>query len=100
MRRSDRGPNGARVPFSADPSVRRLTPREREVAILVATGLKDAQIARHLGINPATVGNYVLRVLRRLELANREEIVGWVSARGAPDDLTGRLRRVDDARSA
>jgi DNA-binding CsgD family transcriptional regulator len=76
-----------------DPSVRRLTPREREVALLVADGLKDAAIARRLGLTPATVASYIGRIQRRLDLTGRNAIVAWVAARRTPGALEARLRR-------
>jgi DNA-binding CsgD family transcriptional regulator len=76
-----------------DPSVRRLTPREREVALLVADGLTDVAIAERLGLTLSTVGTYVQRVQRRLNLTGRTEIVVWVAARRAPGDPDARLRR-------
>ena len=42
-------------------SSRTLTPRERQIAILVAEGLKDVSIARQLTLSPATVATYVRR---------------------------------------
>src|SRR6476469_3886062 len=93
MRRSDDDPDQTRVLLGPDPSRRRLSPREREVALLMADGLKDELIARRLGISAATVGNYVMRIRRRLKLDSREELAAWVRARIDPDDPSGRLRR-------
>jgi probable F420-dependent oxidoreductase len=77
-----------------DLTVRRLTPREREVALLVADGLKDAAIARRLGLTPSTVASYVGRIQRRLDLAGRADITAWVAARRLPGNPEARLRRV------
>jgi DNA-binding NarL/FixJ family response regulator len=76
-----------------DPSVRRLTPREREVTLLVADGLKDAAISRRLGLTPSTVASYVQRVQHRLQLASRAEVATWVAARRTSDDPEARFRR-------
>jgi len=67
--------------LAPDPSVKRLTPREREIALLVAEGLKDILISRRLSLSLSTVRTYVLRVQRRLGLGSREEIVAWVTVR-------------------
>jgi DNA-binding NarL/FixJ family response regulator len=75
--------------------VRRLTERERQVALLVAEGLKDALIARRLGLSASTVGTYVQHIQQRLQLDSRAEIAAWVTARRDPDDPTGRLRRAE-----
>jgi DNA-binding NarL/FixJ family response regulator len=77
-----------------DPSVRRLTPREREVALLVADGLSDAAIAERLNLKLSTVGTCVQRVQRRLHLTSRTEIVVWVAERRVSEDPNTRLRRV------
>ena len=94
MRRSD---DDCRSP-GADPSVRRLTAREQQVARLVAQGLKDAVIARRLGLSGSTVGGCIRRVQWRLKLASRAEIAAWVTARLDPANPTSRLQRLDPAR--
>ena len=48
-----------------------LTPRQWEVIRLVAGGLTDAQIARHLGIAEATVGKHLEGIYARLGTNNR-----------------------------
>jgi len=48
-----------RPPWAPDPARRRLTEREREVALLVADGLKDVVIARRLGLSRSTVGTHI-----------------------------------------
>jgi len=95
VRQSDHDPSQPRAPLAPDPSVKRLTPREREIALLVADGLKDAAIAERLGLSLSTVGTYVLRVQRRLGLDSREEIAAWVMARRSPDHPEASLRRID-----
>src|SRR5436190_1206828 len=76
----------------ARPSAKRLTVRERQVALLIAEGLKDASIARRLGLSASTVGTYVRHIQQRLRLDSRAEIAAWVTARLTPDDPTGVLR--------
>lgn len=62
-----------------------LSPREREVVELIASGCTNVQIAQRLGISEATVKDYVGRVLRKLQAANRSAAVAaWV--RGQPGD--------------
>jgi DNA-binding CsgD family transcriptional regulator len=77
-----------------DPTVRRLTPREHEVALLVADGLPDTVIGRRLGLSASTVASYVGRVQRRLDLARRRDIAAWVQIRRTPGAPEARLRRV------
>ena len=48
-----------------------LTPREREVATLLAQGLADKQIAEQLGLETGTVKVHVKHVLRKFGAENR-----------------------------
>src|SRR3954471_24172023 len=82
------------------PSVRRLSARERQVARLVAQGLKDLAIAHHLGISASSVAGYVQHIRQRLELTTRAEIAAWVAPRLDPTAPAGRLRRLDPARTS
>lgn len=50
-----------------------LTAREREVALLLAKGLSNKEIARSLKIQLATVKNHVHNVLEKLEVRRRGE---------------------------
>ena len=71
----------ARVP-RPPPSVEVLTPREREVAALVAEGLSNAEIARRLGLIPGTVGNHLGHMLRVLRLKNHVQAAAWAVEHG------------------
>lgn len=53
-----------------------LTPREREIAELVARGLPNKTIARELRLAPATIKNHVHNILQKLNLKRRGEIAG------------------------
>jgi len=53
----------------------RLTPRQRELVVLVALGRTDAEIAQALEISANTVRNQLVLVRRRLGAANRAEVV-------------------------
>jgi DNA-binding NarL/FixJ family response regulator len=71
-----------------------LTPREREVMALVATGLSNNEIAEHLVISRATAKTHVSRALRKLHARDRAQLVtlayqtGLVAPRQA---ISGRL---------
>jgi DNA-binding CsgD family transcriptional regulator len=69
-------------PFRSDLR-RSLTAREREIAFLVADGLKNVSIARRLTLSPATVATYVQRIQFRLGVTGRDQIARWVQARAA-----------------
>jgi DNA-binding NarL/FixJ family response regulator len=48
-----------------------LTPREREVLELLATGCRNHEIARRLGMSEKTVRNHVSQVLTKLQVPDR-----------------------------
>lgn len=56
-----------------------LTPREREVAGLVAQGLTNREIAARLYLSERTAENHVQHILTKLGLPNRSQIAMWVS---------------------
>ena len=59
-----------------------LTPREREVAILVARGLSNPEIASRLVISRRTAQTHVQNILNRLGMTSRAEIAAWAVERG------------------
>jgi DNA-binding NarL/FixJ family response regulator len=54
-----------------------LTPREREVLALLATGVANKQIARRLAIAEATVKAHLTRIFQQLEVTDRTQAALW-----------------------
>jgi len=68
-----------------------LTPREREVALLVADGLTNAELARRLYISPKTAAVHVSNILHKLGVTSRAQVVAALrdSATGARSTRAG-----------
>jgi len=62
-----------------------LTGREGEVAVLVAQGLSNRQIAERLTITRNTAGVHVVHILNKLGLHSRAQIAAWAAAKGLAD---------------
>jgi DNA-binding NarL/FixJ family response regulator len=60
----------------------RLTPREREVLLLVTDGADNLRIARALSISPETARTHVQNILGKLGLHSRLEAVAFASRAG------------------
>ncbi len=63
------------VTDSASSSV--LTPREQEIALLIARGLSNRGIADELVISPATAARHVANILGKLGLNSRAQVAAW-----------------------
>ncbi|HWI03844.1 MAG TPA: LuxR C-terminal-related transcriptional regulator, partial [Acidimicrobiales bacterium] len=59
-----------------------LTRREREVAVLVAQGRSNREIAEHFVLSERTVETHVSRILAKLGLSSRTQLAAWVLSRG------------------
>ena len=66
---------------AAQPILPALTPREREVLALIATGLGNTAIAGQLGVSSNTIANHVSSIFRKLQVGTRAEAI--VTARDA-----------------
>jgi DNA-binding CsgD family transcriptional regulator len=68
---------GAYEVAAAPPSS--LTPRERQIAALVASGRKNKAIADELSISPTTVARHVANILAKLGFTSRTQVAAWVA---------------------
>ena len=76
-RRVERGlqpvpPLARPLPFS--PAADLLSTREHEIALLVAQGLSNKEIAIELGISPWTVSAHLRRIFTKLDIGRRIEL--------------------------
>ena len=76
---------GLEAPRPAGDAARGLTVRQRELAVLLASGRSNRQIATELRLSPGTVANYVRRLLGVLGLRSRAQVAAWAVEQG----LTG-----------
>ena len=60
-------------------SLAELTPREKEVLQLIATGASNREIAHQLYISEGTVKNHVTNILNRLNLRDRTQAAIWAN---------------------
>ncbi|BBC30942.1 LuxR family transcriptional regulator [Streptomyces graminofaciens] len=75
-------------PTATAPAPSLLTPREREVAALVAKGMSNQQIASALRRSPRTIGGHVENILAKLGFSSRARIASWWTANQAPTRRT------------
>jgi DNA-binding NarL/FixJ family response regulator len=68
-----------RAPQPARPE---LTPREREVIVLVAQGKTNQQIATRLGVTERTARTHVSNILAKLGLTSRTQAAMWAAREG------------------
>lgn len=65
----------APTPLQRPVAVAALTPREREVLDLLVSGLSNPEICRRLFISDATAKTHVARILQKLDLRDRVQVV-------------------------
>ncbi|BDZ50524.1 hypothetical protein GCM10025867_27650 [Frondihabitans sucicola] len=63
-------------------ALRDLTAREREIFALLASGLSNNEIAAHRQLSDATVKSHVSRILGKLELRDRVQLVIYAYENG------------------
>jgi predicted ATPase/DNA-binding CsgD family transcriptional regulator/Tfp pilus assembly protein PilF len=60
-----------------------LTPREHEIAMLIARGLSNREIADELVISPATAARHVANILAKLGFSSRTQVASWATRHDA-----------------
>jgi len=70
------------VPREAVPSADLLSPREREILLLIARGDSNKLIARELDIAETTVKIHVQHILRKLGLSSRVQAAVFATSQG------------------
>lgn len=55
-----------------------LSPRQRQVAEIVARGLSNNEVASRLGISPRTVDSYLRTVFKNLNVHSRTELANFI----------------------
>lgn len=58
-----------------------LTPREQEVTRLVGEGMENVQIAESLRVTEHTVSNYLYRILDKLGVSSRVQLILYTRSR-------------------
>ena len=77
----------------APPELDELTPRELEVLQLIARGQSNAELAHELVISPTTAKSHVARILAKLRLRDRVQIVVFAYEHGLVQPGGPRTRR-------
>jgi DNA-binding CsgD family transcriptional regulator len=70
-----------------------LTPRERQVVELVASGLSNKAIAVELFISPATAARHVANIMAKLGFNSRAQIAAWAADKRDPGDSPPSVRQ-------
>jgi DNA-binding NarL/FixJ family response regulator len=63
-----------------------LSPREQEVAALIARGLSNREIAAALTISEKTAANHVEHIMTKLDLRSRAQVAVWAVRQGPARD--------------
>jgi non-specific serine/threonine protein kinase len=72
--------------IAPEPGTALLTPRELQVARLLAGGCTNKEIAARLVISQRTAEGHVERILTKLSFSSRAEVAAWVTASQPNDD--------------
>jgi DNA-binding NarL/FixJ family response regulator len=81
-------PAAAAAQLTGIPSRRDLTFRERDVAVLAASGVRSREIAQRLGVSVRTVEGHIYRIYEKLDVRSRGELAARINEAKA-DDAAG-----------
>lgn len=73
---------------TSPPGLLGLTPREREIAVLVSQGKTNREIAAQLVLSERTVENHIGNILSKLDFHSRTQIAGWALEQRLPKHPT------------
>jgi DNA-binding NarL/FixJ family response regulator len=59
-----------------------LTPRQREVAVGLASGMTNGEVADAIGCSVKTIDSHRQSILKKLKLRNNVELTHWAIATG------------------
>ena len=97
QRMGTRAPDTTRAqPAFGELHTNTLTPQEREIAVLVAEGLTNIEIATRLCLAPGTVRNYVSSCLSKLYLSNRAALAIWTVRNGMREQVAQPAKEIAD----
>ena len=68
-------PNSGKPAQPSDPRIDSLTPREKEILVLISQGMSNAEIADRLIVSATTVKTHVGNVLAKLDVRDRVQAV-------------------------
>ena len=70
---------------SPEPETPALSPREREVLRLTARGFSNLEIGERLFVSPKTIDTYRSRIMSKLDIHRRSELVDYALSHGLMD---------------
>lgn len=82
---------------AAQPSISRLTDRQKDCLRLVAQGFTSKEIGRQLDLSPSTVDNHMLAATQALGAASRSEAARYFTSAEARQKLPSQSQALADA---
>ena len=68
-------PDNSSRQIDEDPRITSLTPREKEILVLMAQGMSNSEIAERLVVSATTVKTHVGNILAKLDVRDRVQAV-------------------------